>query len=155
MAVIRHRADALRYHGRPFSAPLRVGTEALKGLACPGIRSRPCRPGKAKGTRLADLDLASRLGLDIARGAVVASLTIVFRILGLVRTLVFSQTVGASCLGTAYVTANQVPDLLYNLILGGALGSALVPVLARSAQRAAADPAEKARVDQISSAMLT
>jgi putative peptidoglycan lipid II flippase len=79
----------------------------------------------------------------------------VFRILGLVRTLVFSQTVGASCLGTAYVTANEVPDLLYNLILGGALGSALVPVLARSAQRAAADPAEKARVDQISSAMLT
>jgi hypothetical protein len=99
----------LRYHGRPFSAPLRIGTEALKGLACPGIRSRPCRPGKAKGTRLADPDLASRLGSDIARGAVVASLTIVFRILGLVRTLVFSQTVGATCLGTAYVTANRCP----------------------------------------------
>ena len=49
------------------------------------------------------------------------SLTILSRILGLVRTLVFSQTVGASCLGTAYVTANQVPDLLYQLILGGAL----------------------------------
>jgi putative peptidoglycan lipid II flippase len=79
----------------------------------------------------------------------------VFRILDLVRTLVFSQTVGASCLGTAYVTANEVPDLLYNLILGGALASALVPVLARSAQRTAADPAEKARVGQISSAMLT
>ena len=49
----------------------------------------------------------------------------------------FSQTVGASCLGTAYVTANQVPDLLYQLILGGALTSAMVPVLARSAERAA------------------
>ena len=73
----------------------------------------------------------------IARGAaVVASLTILSRILGLVRTLVFSQTVGASCLGTAYVTANQVPDLLYQLILGGALTSAMVPVLARSAERA-------------------
>ncbi len=66
----------------------------------------------------------------------VASLTIVSRILGLVRTLVFSQTVGASCLGTAYVTANQVPNLLYELILGGALTSAMVPVLARSAERA-------------------
>ena len=78
-----------------------------------------------------------RLGEGIARGAaVVASLTIVSRILGLVRTLVFSQTVGASCLGTAYVTANQVPDLLYQLILGGALASAMVPVLARSAERA-------------------
>jgi putative peptidoglycan lipid II flippase len=68
---------------------------------------------------------------------------------------VFSQTVGASCLGTAYVTANQVPDLLYQLILGGALTSAMVPVLARSAERAARDPAEKARVGQITSALLT
>jgi len=105
---------------------------------------------------LAEPEPASRLGAGIARGAlVVAGLTILSRILGLVRTLVFSQTVGASCLGTAYVTANQVPDLLYQLILGGALTSAMVPVLARSAERAARDPAEKARVGQIASALLT
>src|SRR5580704_1634600 len=105
---------------------------------------------------LAEPDPASRMGVGIARGAlVVAGLTIVSRMLGLVRTLVFSQTVGASCLGTAYVTANQVPDLLYQLILGGALTSAMVPVLARSAERAARYPAEKARVGQITSALLT
>jgi len=86
---------------------------------------------------------------------VVAGLTILSRVLGLVRTLVFSQTVGASCLGTSYVTANQVPDLLYQLILGGALTSAMVPVLARSAERSAHDPEEKARVGQITSALLT
>jgi putative peptidoglycan lipid II flippase len=86
---------------------------------------------------------------------VVASLTILSRILGLIRTLVFSQTVGASCLGTTYVTANQVPNLLYELILGGALTSAMVPVLARSAERADRDPAEKARVSDITSALLT
>ena len=104
----------------------------------------------------ADVSPAQRLGEGIARGAaVVASLTILSRILGLVRTLVFSQTVGASCLGTAYVTANQVPDLLYQLILGGALTSAMVPVLARSAERAAQDPAERERVGQITSALLT
>ena len=62
------------------------------------------------------------------------------------------QTVGATCLGTAYVTANQVPDLLYDLILGGALTSAMVPVLARPAERAAGHPAEKARVGDIPSA---
>ena len=105
---------------------------------------------------LAEPEPASPLAAGIARGAVVvAGLTILSRILGLVRTLVFSQTVGASCLGTAYVTANQVPDLLYQLILGGALTSAMVPVLARSAERAAHDPAEKARVGQITSALLT
>ena len=75
--------------------------------------------------------------------------------MGLVRTLVFSQSVGASCLGAAYVTANQVPNLIYELVLGGALSSAMVPVLARSAERAASDPAEKARIGQISSALLT
>ncbi len=99
---------------------------------------------------------AQRLGEGIARGAaVVAGLTILSRILGLVRTLVFSQTVGASCLGTSYVTAYQVPNLLYELILGGALTSAMVPVLARSAERADRDPAEKARVGHITSALLT
>jgi putative peptidoglycan lipid II flippase len=116
------------------------------------------QPDKGKGAVLAKSSPSrgQRLGEGIARGAaVVASLTILSRIFGLVRTLVFSQTVGASCLGTAYVTANQVPDLLYNLILGGALTSAMVPVLARSAERAASDPAEKARVGQITSALLT
>jgi putative peptidoglycan lipid II flippase len=115
--------------------------------------------GEGKGTGVAeptDRGLASRLGPGIARGAaVIAGLTILSRILGLVRTLVFSQTVGATCLGTAYVTANQVPDLLYQLVLGGALTSAMVPVLARSASLAATDPAEKARVGQITSALLT
>ncbi len=99
---------------------------------------------------------AHRDAAGIARGAaVIAALTILARILGLVRTLVFSQAVGATCLGTAYVTANQVPNLVYELVLGGALTSAMVPVLARSAERAGADPAEKARVSQISSALLT
>ena len=101
-------------------------------------------------------DPAHQAGASFARGAaLIAGLTIVSRILGLARTLVFSQTVGAGCLGTAYVTANQVPNLIYELVLGGALASAMVPVLARPAARAAADPAEKARVAQISSALLT
>ncbi len=118
------------------------------------MRARQTQPGATDRSDLADPH--PRLAEGIAHGvAVVAGLTIVSRILGLVRTLVFSQSVGASCLGTAYVTANQVPDLLYQLILGGALTSAMIPVLARSAERAAHDPAEKARVSQITSALLT
>jgi putative peptidoglycan lipid II flippase len=105
---------------------------------------------------LAEPEPGSGLADGIARGAlIVAGLTIFSRVLGLVRTLVFSQTVGASCLGTAYVTANQVPDLLYQLILGGALTMAMIPVLARSAERAGRDPAERAHVSQITSALLT
>jgi putative peptidoglycan lipid II flippase len=92
----------------------------------------------------------------IARGAgVIAGITMLARILGLIRTLAFSQTVGATCLGSAYFTASQVPDLVAELVLGGALGSAMVPVLARSAERSFADPSEKAHVSQITSALLT
>jgi putative peptidoglycan lipid II flippase len=92
----------------------------------------------------------------IARGAaLVAGLGALSRSLGLVRTLVFSQSVGAGCMGTAYVTANQVPNLIYELVLGGALTSAMVPILARSAERAATDSEARDHVARISSALLT
>jgi putative peptidoglycan lipid II flippase len=98
----------------------------------------------------------SKVASGIARGAlIVAVLTAFSRVLGLVRTVVFAKTVGAGCLGTAYVTANQVPNLIVELAIGGALSSAMVPVLARSAKRAAADPRAKAHVEQTSSALLT
>ena len=120
----------------------------------PGERELPVQTSPDGG--LTEPKPASGLADGIARGAlIVAGLTIFSRVLGLVRTLVFSQTVGASCLGTAYVTANQVPDLLYQLILGGALTMAMIPVLARSAERAGHDPAERAHVSQITSALLT
>jgi putative peptidoglycan lipid II flippase len=95
-------------------------------------------------------------GHDIGRAAaLIAALTIVARLLGLVRTLVFSQTVGAGCLGTAYNTANLVPNIVYDIVLGGALTSIMVPVLARPAARAAADPQAADEVSQTSSALLT
>jgi putative peptidoglycan lipid II flippase len=99
---------------------------------------------------------APRLAVGIAQGAaLIAGLTLGSRILGLVRTLVFSQTVGSGCLGTVYVSAYQVPNLLSELVVAGALTNAMVPVLARSAERAGADVAARERVAQISSAMLT
>jgi putative peptidoglycan lipid II flippase len=92
----------------------------------------------------------------IARGALlIAVLSAVSRLLGLVRTVVFAQSVGAGCLGTAYVTANTVPNLIYELALGGALASAMVPVLARAASRADSDEVQKAYVTHVSSALLT
>ncbi|MGH3277751.1 MAG: murein biosynthesis integral membrane protein MurJ [Trebonia sp.] len=98
----------------------------------------------------------SKVARGIVRGAlIVAVLTALSRVLGLTRTVVFAQTVGAGCLGTAYVTANQVPNLIVELAIGGALSSAMVPVLARSANLAATDPREKRNVEQISSALLT
>jgi putative peptidoglycan lipid II flippase len=103
-----------------------------------------------------DSDLAQGSAAGIARGAaLIAGLTVLSRLLGLVRTLVFSQSIGANCLGAAYVTANQVPSIVYELVLGGALTTAMIPVLARPAERAAFDPAARMRVSHITSALLT
>jgi putative peptidoglycan lipid II flippase len=87
--------------------------------------------------------------------ALIAALTVLARLLGLARQLVFAHTVESHCLGTAYVTANQVPNIIYDIVLGGALTSIMVPVLARPARRAAADQGAAAQVRQTASALLT
>ncbi len=123
------------------------------GLADP---SRPETGGGAEVSETAETTRASKVAVGIARGAlVVAVLTALSRVLGLLRTVVFAQTVGAGCLGTAYVTANQVPNLIVELALGGALSSAMVPVLARAALASKTDPGAKKHVEQISSALFT
>jgi putative peptidoglycan lipid II flippase len=101
-------------------------------------------------------DLRRPAGTGIGRAAVlIGGLTILARLLGLIRTIVFAKTVGATCLGTAYVTANAVPNIVYDIVLGGALTSIMVPILARPAQRPASDAAAAADVRQTSSALLT
>jgi putative peptidoglycan lipid II flippase len=70
--------------------------------------------------------------------ALIGSITVVARVVGFGRQLVFAHTVGSYCLGTAYTTANQVPNIIYDIVLGGALTSAVVPVLAGAATRRAA-----------------
>jgi putative peptidoglycan lipid II flippase len=136
-----------------------TGTEAAgPGLAEPGSATRPGPDAPEEGAAAASAGTVAgaRLTAGIAQGAaLIAGLTLVSRILGLVRTLTFSQTVGSGCLGTVYVTAYQVPNLLSELVLAGALTNAMVPVLARSAAIADVDAAARARVSAVSSAMLT
>ena len=92
----------------------------------------------------------------IGRAAVlIAALTATGRVIGFGRQLVFARTVADSCLGSAYTTANLVPNIIYDVVLGGALASIMVPVLAGSAERSAADPQAARETSQISSALLT
>ncbi|WP_242000157.1 murein biosynthesis integral membrane protein MurJ [Kribbella rubisoli] len=67
----------------------------------------------------------------LARAAlVVAAITVLARVVGFARWLVFSKTVGAGCLAEAYTTANQLPNILFEVVAGGALAGAVIPVLA-------------------------
>ena len=93
---------------------------------------------------------ARQRGQGIGRAAVmIGVITMLARLAGFGRQVVFAHSVGTTCLGTAYTTANMVPNIVYDIILGGALASVVVPVLAGPAWRAG----EQAR--QIASALLT
>jgi putative peptidoglycan lipid II flippase len=80
----------------------------------------------------------------------IAAVTIVARVVGFGRWLVFSQTVGDSCLGDVYNTANLLPNVAFEVVAGGALASVVVPVIAGPLVRG--DHAEAA---QTVSALLT
>jgi peptidoglycan biosynthesis protein MviN/MurJ (putative lipid II flippase) len=84
-------------------------------------------------------------GRGIGRAAaLIGSITVVARMVGFGRQLVFAHTVGSHCLGTAYATANQVPNIIYDIVLGGALTGAIVPILAgAAAHRSAYRPVAK------------
>jgi peptidoglycan biosynthesis protein MviN/MurJ (putative lipid II flippase) len=85
----------------------------------------------ASGTEASPLRQAGR-GIGRA-AALIGGITVIARVVGFGRQLVFAHTVGSHCLGTAYATANQVPNIIYDIVLGGALTGAIVPVLAGAA----------------------
>ncbi|SIO85972.1 murein biosynthesis integral membrane protein MurJ [Nocardiopsis sp. JB363] len=85
-----------------------------------------------------------------AAAALIAVVTVGARLAGFARTVVFSQTVGDTCLGTAYVTANQLPAVLFEIVIGGALTVMVVPVLAVAVRRG-----EHERVRRTVSALIT
>ena len=53
--------------------------------------------------------------------------TIVSRVTGLVRNLLLVAALGTGILGDAYNVANTTPNILYNLLIGGALSAVFVP----------------------------
>lgn len=87
----------------------------------------------------------------IAAGAgIVAVITLVSRVAGFGRWLVFADAVGATCVGDVYTTANQLPNVLFEVAAGGALAAAAVPLVARQVARG-----DWAARDRAASALLT
>ena len=64
----------------------------------------------------------------------VASGTALSRLTGLVRIIVFGIVVGQTALADAYDIANNAPNVVYELLLGGILTATLVPLFTRHLQ---------------------
>lgn len=91
----------------------------------------------------------------------IAGLTILARIVGFGRIIVFAAAVGWNPIGDIYQDVNTIPNIVFEIVAGGALAAVVVPLLAGAAERARAatstgtEAAEaRAAVDQVSSALL-
>ena len=58
--------------------------------------------------------------------------TIVSRITGFIRNLLLVAVLGTGILGDAYNVANTTPNIIYNLLIGGALSAVFVPQIVKS-----------------------
>jgi putative peptidoglycan lipid II flippase len=61
--------------------------------------------------------------------------TLASRLTGFLRTLLLAYAVGAGPLSTAYNDANTLPNVVYDLMLGGILTSVIVPLLVTASRR--------------------
>ncbi|WP_336708848.1 murein biosynthesis integral membrane protein MurJ [Oerskovia sp. USHLN155] len=109
----------------------------------PGPETAPA-PRPARGSRL-------RAGTQTLAGAalMITVVTIASRLVGFVRSLVMASAVGTEGIGTAYTSANILPNVLFEVAAGGALAGAVVPLLAGPIARGA-----RVDVSKIASALL-
>lgn len=91
----------------------------------------------------------SRTRALIRAAGMIAVVTILARIAGFIRYLVFGASVGAGDVGTAYSSANLVPNVLFEAAAGGALAGMVIPLIAGMEITASR------RADRIISALLT
>jgi putative peptidoglycan lipid II flippase len=61
--------------------------------------------------------------------------TLVSRITGLLRTMVLAAALGVGLVADAYNTVNTLPNIVYELLLGGVLTSVVVPLLVHAQER--------------------
>ena len=86
----------------------------------------------------------------LAAAGLIAVVTLAARVFGFGRWLVFSQSVGTTCVGNVYQAANQLPNVVFEVAAGGALAAVAVPIIAGQLARK-----DKAAANRTASAMLT
>ena len=89
-----------------------------------------------------------RVLLGAAAG--IALVTVAAKVVGFGRTAVLSRTLGTSCVGDVYQAANAVPNVVFEVVAGGALAAVVVPVLA-----GAVAAGDRATASRTTSALLT
>lgn len=82
----------------------------------------------------------------LSAASIVAASGLASRALGLLRDRIFADRFGAGAVLDAYFIAYRIPDLLYNLLVLGALAAAFLPVISRYLAQGPAGHREAIRV---------
>jgi len=83
-------------------------------------------------------------GLKLAlRTSVVSGMTLISRILGLVRDIVFARYFGASLIMDAFLVAQRIPNMLRRFFAEGAFSAGFIPVMARYREKRDHDEARE------------
>jgi putative peptidoglycan lipid II flippase len=146
----QQRMQRDRQHNRPnLTSLLRRSTESpplqLDSLqAATSVKSQPLLNPQGHSAPLVAVeattvpasepaqDTAAIQKLRVGRAAFILSgAFIASRVLGLVRQSMFTAIFGASIVSDAYYQAFIVPDTIFNIVAGGALSSAFIPVFTK------------------------
>jgi putative peptidoglycan lipid II flippase len=114
------RSRAVRAGGGVASPPgQEAGHPGVDSAAAveKGVRERPAQDGPARAE--------PTLGRSTS---VLAAGTFLSRLSGFARVIVVVPILGISNLGDAYTIANSIPNIIYDLLLGGILSATLIPV---------------------------
>jgi len=133
-----NQPDVTNHIGGVAPLPLNSIQVPIKSQPLPHLPGHS-RPLGTSGARVAAIpatepaqDTAALQKLRVGKAAIILSgAFIVSRVLGLVRQSMFSAIFGASFISDAYYQAFLVPDTIFNIVAGGALSSAFIPVFAK------------------------
>src|SRR5690606_21633001 len=93
------------------------------------VPSRGRRPRRAaRGAPPGGRGDPNRVTSLLRSNLVVATGTMLSRVTGLLRLMVFGWVIGQTALSDAYLIANETPNIVYDLLLGGVLSATLVPL---------------------------
>ena len=142
----RRRADRKRVAGSAFARTLRA--RLPRRPPGPERSTRPRRsprrmrrtgeelPPDAAGDRqpaAGDAERSDRRLLAASGSMAVASL--VSRVTGFIRSILLIAALGNGAVGTAYNSGNNLPNMIYELLLGGVLSSVFIPLLVQAQVR--------------------
>lgn len=100
-------------------------------MASPAVESRGAQ--KPSGAQQGEISASqgAKTGASLgAKAGQVGTFTLASRLLGFLRWVMQAATVGSGAMAGAYSSANQIPNVFYEVVVGGALAGTVVPLLA-------------------------